>query len=216
MTIKLNGSTAGSVALDAPASTTSSADITFKLPVADGTAGQVLQTDGSGNLSWVTPSKILQVKHTSLTSVVSRATSNSDWGDIGLNSASFTPSSGTKNLIMVTLHASSSNTTGRFGIRVMRSAGGSDTLVPNSTGDAASNRKGVSSGYRQASTADHAPLSIIIEDTHGLNGSTAVIYKIQTIGESSDTIYLNRSSGDTDVDSYYRSISTITVMEVAA
>ena len=56
MTIKLNGSTAGSVALDAPASTTGNADITFKLPVADGTAGQVLKTDGSGNLSWTTPS----------------------------------------------------------------------------------------------------------------------------------------------------------------
>jgi len=55
MTIKLNGSTAGSVALDAPASTTGNADIAFKLPVADGSAGQVLQTDGSGNLSWVTP-----------------------------------------------------------------------------------------------------------------------------------------------------------------
>ena len=54
MSIKLNGSTAGSVALDAPASTTGSADIQFKLPVADGTAGQVLKTDGSGNLSWVT------------------------------------------------------------------------------------------------------------------------------------------------------------------
>tara|TARA_B100000214_G_scaffold370388_1_gene344960 strand:+ start:549 stop:1211 length:663 start_codon:yes stop_codon:yes gene_type:complete len=53
MTIKLNGSTAGSVALDAPASTTGNADIQFKLPVADGSAGQVLKTDGSGNLSWV-------------------------------------------------------------------------------------------------------------------------------------------------------------------
>ena len=53
MTIKLNGSTAGSVALDAPASTTGNADISFKLPVADGSAGQVLKTDGSGNLSWV-------------------------------------------------------------------------------------------------------------------------------------------------------------------
>ena len=52
MTIKLNGSTAGSVSLDAPASTTSSADITFKLPVADGSSGQVLQTDGSGTTSW--------------------------------------------------------------------------------------------------------------------------------------------------------------------
>ena len=53
MTIKLVGSSSGSVALDAPASTTSGANIEFKLPVADGSAGQVLKTDGSGNLSWV-------------------------------------------------------------------------------------------------------------------------------------------------------------------
>ena len=56
MTIKLNGSTAGSVALDAPASTTGTADINFKLPVDDGTAGQVLKTEGSGNLRWTKPS----------------------------------------------------------------------------------------------------------------------------------------------------------------
>ena len=52
MTIKLNGSTAGSVALDAPASTTGNADIQFKLPVADGTNGQIIQTNGSGQLSF--------------------------------------------------------------------------------------------------------------------------------------------------------------------
>ena len=44
----------GTVALKAPASTTSNASVQFKLPVADGSAGQVLQTDGSGNLSWLT------------------------------------------------------------------------------------------------------------------------------------------------------------------
>ena len=54
MTLKLNGSTAGSVSLDAPASTTSNADIAFKLPVADGTNGQAITTDGSGNLSFAT------------------------------------------------------------------------------------------------------------------------------------------------------------------
>ena len=52
MTIKLNGSTAGSVSLDAPASTTGSADIAFKLPVADGSANQVIKSDGSGNLGF--------------------------------------------------------------------------------------------------------------------------------------------------------------------
>ena len=54
MTIKLNGSTAGSVALDAPASTTGNADISFKLPVADGSANQVIQTNGAGQLSFAT------------------------------------------------------------------------------------------------------------------------------------------------------------------
>tara|TARA_R100000781_G_C4066816_1_gene123086 strand:+ start:511 stop:1146 length:636 start_codon:yes stop_codon:yes gene_type:complete len=56
MTIKLNGSSSGSVALDAPANTTGGAAITFKLPVADGSAGMVLSTDGSGNLQWKYPS----------------------------------------------------------------------------------------------------------------------------------------------------------------
>ena len=56
MTIKLNGSTAGSVALDAPASTTGNADIAFNLPVADGTSGQALTTNGSGALSFATVS----------------------------------------------------------------------------------------------------------------------------------------------------------------
>ena len=53
MTLKLNGSTAGSVSLDAPASTTGSADIAFKLPVADGSNGQVISTNGSGQLAFV-------------------------------------------------------------------------------------------------------------------------------------------------------------------
>ena len=54
MSIKLNAQSGGSVALDAPTQTTGSADNLNKLPVADGTAGQVLKTDGSGNLSWTT------------------------------------------------------------------------------------------------------------------------------------------------------------------
>ena len=41
MTLKLNGATSGSVSLDAPASTTGGADFTFKLPIADGSAGQL-------------------------------------------------------------------------------------------------------------------------------------------------------------------------------
>ena len=52
----------GSVALKGPASTTSNAAVSLKLPVADGSANQLLKTDGSGNLAWSKPGGILQVK----------------------------------------------------------------------------------------------------------------------------------------------------------
>tara|TARA_Y100001938_G_scaffold149119_1_gene234928 strand:+ start:759 stop:1517 length:759 start_codon:yes stop_codon:yes gene_type:complete len=44
----------GTVAIKAPASTTGNAALEFKLPVADGSANQLLKTDGSGNLSFAT------------------------------------------------------------------------------------------------------------------------------------------------------------------
>lgn len=53
MSIKLKGSTDGSVSLDAPADTSpTGTDVSFTLPTADGTAGQVLSTNGSGALSF--------------------------------------------------------------------------------------------------------------------------------------------------------------------
>ncbi len=44
----------GTIALKAPASTTSNAAVQLTLPVDDGTANQYLKTDGSGALSWAT------------------------------------------------------------------------------------------------------------------------------------------------------------------
>jgi phage-related tail fiber protein len=49
-----NASNSNSVALQAAASLSS--DLTFRLPTSVGSASQVLTTDGSGNLSWSTPS----------------------------------------------------------------------------------------------------------------------------------------------------------------
>jgi len=52
--IKLNAASGGgSVSLKAPSATTSNAAVELQLPVADGSANQLLKTDGSGNLSWV-------------------------------------------------------------------------------------------------------------------------------------------------------------------
>ena len=51
MGLKLNGATSGSVELDVPDAIGS--DISFTLPGADGSAGQVLSTNGAGALSFV-------------------------------------------------------------------------------------------------------------------------------------------------------------------
>ena len=56
MTLKLKGSSDGSVSLSAPADTSpSGTDVTLTLPTSDGDANQILETNGSGALSWTTP-----------------------------------------------------------------------------------------------------------------------------------------------------------------
>lgn len=50
MTLRLNGSTSGYTEIDAPAVAGSN---TLVLPGGNGSAGNILGTDGSGNLSWV-------------------------------------------------------------------------------------------------------------------------------------------------------------------
>jgi len=63
--LKLKHSGGNSVSLNPPSSAPTSSDVAFKLPNADGSANQLLKTDGSGNLGWATDQnqgKILQVK----------------------------------------------------------------------------------------------------------------------------------------------------------
>ena len=53
----------------------------YTLPQTDGSAGQVLRTDGSGNLSWVNSGKILQVVQHSF----SNETSSSSTSDVAIS-----------------------------------------------------------------------------------------------------------------------------------
>ena len=55
MSIKLKHSGGNSVSLNPPTSAPTSSEVDFKLPNADGSANQFLKTDGSGALSFATP-----------------------------------------------------------------------------------------------------------------------------------------------------------------
>jgi hypothetical protein len=77
------------VALKAPASLGS--DVTFTLPSADGTANQVLQTDGSGVLSFATASTGLEWQSAIVTTSTLTAVANKGyWIDTTLNACTIT------------------------------------------------------------------------------------------------------------------------------
>ena len=92
----------GSVSLKGPASTTGNAALPFVLPVADGSAGQLLKTDGSKNLGWATDAggKLLKydvhgfTTNTNISSTYSKT-------DIPGSSFSYTPASASSELIVV-------------------------------------------------------------------------------------------------------------------
>lgn len=81
MSIKLKGSTDGSVTLQAPADTSpTGTDKTFTLPTADGTSGQVLSTNGSGALSFVNA-----ITEVDLWYLTADKTTNGDLTDLSRN-----------------------------------------------------------------------------------------------------------------------------------
>ena len=210
------------VGLQAPASIAS--DITFKLPNADGTANQVLKTDGSGNLGWATAGgggKVLQVVQTfkSDTTSASNAAVEDLWADISGMSVTITPTSATsKILVSIKLNLgadyNAGDTRGQIiAIQILRGA----TAIGN----------GASSGSRlPVFAANSAPPSEgngmfqccgDYLDSPATTSSTT--YKIQwrkPYQASSNTIYLNRAFTDDDNDDHPRGSSSITVMEIGA
>ena len=114
MTLKLNGSTSGSVSIDAPASTTSGADVTLTLPVNDGDADQYLKTNGSGALSFATvSSRVLDQFYTpcdgstiaaaggdvTVQNVTAGQNSTATFADLPGSTISYTPPSGATQVI---------------------------------------------------------------------------------------------------------------------
>ena len=67
--IKLKHSGGNSVSLNPPTSAPTSSEVAFKLPNADGSANQVLKTDGSGNLSFGADSGGLNASYARLADV---------------------------------------------------------------------------------------------------------------------------------------------------
>jgi hypothetical protein len=193
--IRLLPDTAGYVYIDAN-----------RWPAADGTAGQTLVTDGSGNLSWSTGGggKVLQVVQAVKTDTFS--TSSTSFVDITGMSVSITPSSSSsKVLVLVDIKFNSGGNTAQT------------VLVRGSTqiyiGDAAGSRTRASAMDRTNETTSNGSGTIMFLDSPNTTSSTT--YKIQGL-TNAGTFYVNRSALDTDAASASRTASSITLMEIGA
>jgi len=229
MSIKLNAQSGGSVALDAPTQTTSSADLTFKLPVADGSANQLLKTDGSGNLGWATDQggKILQVKSVAKVDTFSVSGSANGATDVtGLSVTMDAPaSSGSKYLVSCSVAATSNfvgasvllngTTTGQLLTGSSAPSGGTNGMSPDL-------QHGTNSGNADSRQMELHSLQVL--DSPGT--SAVQTYKVQVyvryVFQSGYSLYVNRpntnsvGSAGSQTGGVTFPVSTITVMEIAA
>ena len=193
MTVKLVGSTSGSVSLQAPASTTGGAHRVLTLPDADGTVA----VGATG--------KILQVVQTVKTDAFSY--NSTSFGDITGLTATITPSSNSNKILVSTnMYFSIGTGSGTTTIMCNLVRGSTNIAQPNhgSANHQASLFSWSSAAYMQQRT---------VEFLDSPATTSATTYKVQIKGDNTAaTIYLNRYYSSNN----YRGISTITLMEVAA
>ena len=210
--IKLVHSGGNSVSLTTPDSNPA-ANRTFKLPGADGTSGQALVTDASGNLSFAGTGKILQVISTTKTD--SFTTTSTSYTDITGLSASITPSSSSSKVYVI-VHVNSAATTRYASFRLVR---GSTNIAIGTDITGSQEAVTFTAGSNTSNSYDNLILrnqSMAILDTPSTTSATT--YKLQgRINYGTGDLYVNRQPY-TDTTSTYvvRAASTITLYEVAA
>ncbi len=204
--ISLKHSGGNVVSLNSPTNAPSAADVAFKLPNADGSAGQFMKTDGSGNLAFAAAGgggKILQVKNT--LKVDHFTTTSTSFVDItGLSIDITATSSSNKFYISCIVFA---NCQDSAVLRLVKDG----TVIAAGTAGSGANKQGFAF-VRNNSTSSGASYGIAFLDTAGDTNSHT--YKVQGLSEngSSYTLGINRRMFGTG----FGLSSSISAMEVAA
>ena len=196
------------IELTAPASVAS--NVTFTLPAADGTSGQVIQTDGSGTLSFATAGggKVLQVIQALKTDI--QSTSSVTYVDVTGLSVTITPTSASsKILVMIRINAIANDAAAGTYFNILR---GATSLVSSTAGGMADteNAWGVGGGGGMTFN-DRKISSAVLDYLDSPNTTSATTYKIQFL-VTSNVGFINRWATNTDL----AAVSSITVMEIAA
>ena len=155
---------------------------------------------------------VLQIQSTTKTDVASASIDrNSDWVGHGL-SVSITPTSSSNKILIFGQVTVGSNINDGISLSIFKAG----SAISGAIGDASSSRKRQTAGAEMDYNFAVTTIPFHYLDTAG--GTSSITYQpaLNISNSGSYTIYLNRTSNDTDNASYVRTISVITAMEIAA
>jgi hypothetical protein len=210
--ISLKHSGGNVVSLNSPTSAPTSADVAFKLPNADGTSGQAIVTDGSGNLSFAGTGKILQVQSVTKTDTFSESLSSGAVSGSAISLNFTATSTSNKLLIMANLMVANSHASERIGIVLY--AGGSE--LSSAIGDTDGSRRRISMGAFNDADNSYSCISHSHYFTPASTSQITYDYRLHNGRGATGTMYLNRDGNNDNNSHHGRGTSTITIMEVAA
>ena len=222
--IKLVHSGGNSVSIAVPTSNPSASEVEFKLPGSDGSANQVLKTDGSGNLSFAADQggKILQVVNLEKKDTTSLANNNTRQ-DISGMTLSITPTAASSKILLHSdINLGIPDGGYNIPIFLMRNvAGGSYTDVAQGTDSSGfANAQPATAGIGSDSDGhiSDGPLHTSFLDSPSYSLGQVINYKWQwqTPNYNNITIYLNRNVTQTNYPYNIWRSSRIILMEVAA
>lgn len=171
------------------------------------TAGQVLTASQMNNLRGAF--RVLQVVSTTKTDTYTDSSASGTLTTITGLSATITPSSTTSQiLIYVTLNYGANG-----GNRAIFGLTGGNTATAY-RGAAAGSRRQVATGAQSIDANDVVPVTMLYLDSPA--STSAITYAAQAADIAGGTLYINRSSTDTNGTNYARYASTIVVAEISA
>ena len=180
-------------------------------PAADGDADQVIKTDGSGALSFVSQSgagKMGQVVQTAVTTTTSYGVATT-WADIAGMTVTITPTATSSKILLMTdltvCGAATYTMHWRFD--------GGGTPIGIGTSATGSRTNCTQSSQSQTTRTTH---NMGMTFLHSPSTTSAFVYKLQWFNETGNTIWLNRTNADGDVSYSPGCMSTITAIEVLA
>jgi hypothetical protein len=138
------------------------------------------------------------------------ASNSNGFVDITGLSATITPASGNKVLVLCTINLGGASGQ-RGGLNLVRDV--ANLMLSDTTN---STRTRSTFMFNPSNSVDIIGASFNYLDTPGANGSTAYVYKVQGRAEGTSYFTVNMTYTDSDAVSHFRGTSQITLMEVVA